>query len=504
MAAFASLACGLVLTPALSGGAGAASGSGANPGANSAAPSGGISVPSPVCRPRTTPIPSGPATLVHQSALAGSGGRILTLTLDSPAMGDQQHVDVLLPRGYDASGRTRYPVLYLLHGAGGSFSDWVTHGVEADIDYTSVADHVGPFITVMPDDGKWGFYSDWYGSDIDGASSYPPPAWTTYDIDELIPWVDAHFPTVASRSGRAIAGLSMGGFGAMSYAARYPDLFTAAGSFSGAVDTDLDYPVGSEALNLLSSFFTQGAPIQCIWGDPVTQGVVWHADDPTYLAENLASVSLFVASGNGNPGIYDQPGTAAATEDGLIERAIYLMNQNFTAALNASGVPFTQYFYGAGTHSWGYWLRDLAHFLPQMWRAFSSHATVSTTAPFSMRSAAPTFASHGYTFSVDHVAEDFTYLSGVGVSGLSALGTGTLSVLTSANYTPGRTYEITTDGSGLSRAALSVVSVVADGAGRLWFTVNLGGPVALQQVDFTTGSPAGFEDAQVNIRPQSS
>jgi S-formylglutathione hydrolase FrmB len=465
-----------------------------------AATSGGVAVPSPVCRARTTPIPNGPATLVSRTTVPGTGGRVLTLVLDSPAMGDQQHVDVLLPRDYDPTGRTRYPVLYLLHGAGGSYTDWVTHGVEADIDYTSAADHLGPFITVMPDDGKWGFYSDWYGSDIDGASSYPPPAYTTYDIDELIPWIDAHFPTLATRAGRAVAGLSMGGFGAMSYAARYPDLFSAAGSFSGAVDTDIYYPVGSLALNLLSSAFTDGLPIQCIWGDPITQGVLWHADDPTYLAPNLSSVSLFVASGDGNPGIYDTPGTTSTTEDGLIERAIYLMNQNFTAALRSAGVPFTQYFYGDGTHSWGYWLRDLAHFLPQMWQVFTHPATASAATPFSMRSAATTFSSHGYTFSIDHVAEQFTYLSSVSVSGLTALGTGDLSVLTPANYRPGGRYQITVEGTGATLPTQSIMTVIANSAGRLSFEVNLGTPNPVQQVDFTTGDPAGFVTAQVSIK----
>ncbi len=86
-----------------------------------------------------------------------------------------------------------------------------------------------------------------------------------------------------------------------------PTSSVAAGSFSGAVDTDLDFPVGGEGLNLLSSFFTQGLPEQCIWGDTLTQGVRWHADDPTYQAQNLQGLSLFVASGNGQAGPYDTP-----------------------------------------------------------------------------------------------------------------------------------------------------------------------------------------------------
>src|SRR5438128_1855963 len=83
-----------------------------------------------------------------------------------------------------------------------------------------------------------------------------PAAWETYHMRELIPWIDSHYPTVADRSGRAIAGLSMGGFGAMTYAAKHPDLFAAAGSFSGAVDTDYNYPYANEILTDFSSAFT--------------------------------------------------------------------------------------------------------------------------------------------------------------------------------------------------------------------------------------------------------
>jgi S-formylglutathione hydrolase FrmB len=451
----------------------------------------GISVPSPLCHPRSTPIPSGPARLVSQSTVPGYGGRVLSVVLDSPAMEDQQHVYVLLPRNYDAGGATRYPVLYLLHGAGGSYKDWVDMGVENDIDYTSAADHLGPFITVMPDDGAWGFYTDWYGTDLDSSSTAPPPAWTTYDIDELIPWVDGHFPVDTGRDGRAIAGLSMGGFGSMSYAARYPDLFSVAGSFSGVTDTDIDYPAGGEALNLLSSAFTHGPPNQCIWGDTITQGVLWHAGDPTYLASNLAGMSLFVASGNGQPGVYDKAGSTSTEEDGLIESLVYDMNEGFASALAADNIPFTKYFYGAGTHSWGYWLRDLAHFLPQMAGVFANPPPAAPTAPFDFRTVATNFSTHGFDFSVDHLAEAFTYLTGVGPGGLSVVGTGVLTIQTPSDYTPGGSYEVTTNGAARPERA--------DADGRLTFTVNLGAPVPLQQFDFTGNDPNSFPHAEVVI-----
>src|SRR5438270_13253936 len=131
----------------------------------------------------------------------------------------------------------------------------------------------------MPDGGYDGFYSDWYGSDLDGHTPNPPPAWETFHIHELLPWVDGTFPTIASRAGRAIAGLSMGGFGSMSYAARHPDLFVAAAAFSGAVDSNRPAGAADDALTGLDG----GHPGD-LWGPRLTQEVRWRAHNPWDLA----------------------------------------------------------------------------------------------------------------------------------------------------------------------------------------------------------------------------
>ena len=151
----------------------------------------------------------------------------------------------------------------------------------------------------MPDGGSWGFYSDWYGTD----PAYDPaqaPAWTEYHVSELIPWIDANLPTIAEREGRAVAGLSMGGYGAMSYASRFPDLFRAAGSFSGVVNPDFGYPYGNAFLTLASLYFDNQRLRNCVWGDMATQRVHWEGNDPAYLAESLAGTSLYISSGGGD------------------------------------------------------------------------------------------------------------------------------------------------------------------------------------------------------------
>ncbi|MHB1711676.1 MAG: alpha/beta hydrolase [Acidimicrobiales bacterium] len=460
-----------------------------------------LAPPAPECVPRSTPVPKGPATQVSSAVVPGSNGRVHDIVLQSPAMGGPVHVDILLPAGYHPGGSVHYPVLYLLHGAGGSYQDWVDHGVQHLIGQVSAADHIGPFITVMPNDGPWGFYTNWYGTNRFGTgSSAPPPAWSTFDIRELIPWVDAHFPVIAHRWGRAIAGLSMGGFGAMSYAARYPGMFVAAGSFSGAVDIDLDYPAGPEGLTAASMPLGGGQFDQCIWGDPLTQDVLWRGADPTSLAPNLSNTSLFVASGNGLPGPYDSPSNPSTGEDGAIEGAISLMNQGFTRALDSAHVPYTGYFYGPGTHSWPYWLRDLAHFLPQMSAAMTDPRPAPPEAPFNFCSIAGSFTAWGWSFTTDHLVTEFTYLRGVTPAGMEVAGSGRMVVHTPALYRPELRYQVRSAPlRGLPSVPDSTQVVRASPSGTLEFTIDLGHRHRVQQVQFGPAATATWVHTAVSI-----
>src|SRR2546423_483341 len=191
--------------------------------------------------------------------------RLIELTMRTDALTADTKVRVLLPDHYDPSGRTRYPVLYLLHGALDDYRAWTDKGDAAAITAGL------PLIVVMPDGGSEGNYVDWYNFGAGG-----PPRWETYHIGQLIPWIDGHFPTVAARSGRAVAGLSMGGNGALAYAALHPDLFSAAASFSGAVDTNnLEEQVVTGTGGLQS-----GQPPGAIFGERATDEVRWRGPNP--------------------------------------------------------------------------------------------------------------------------------------------------------------------------------------------------------------------------------
>ena len=452
---------------------------------------------SPVCTPRSEPVPHGAAAHVSESVFEGSGGRLRTQVLDSPALGGRTRVNVLLPEDYDPSGATRYPVLYLLHGALADYNDWNASGrIMALVDGVSADKGLPPFIVVMPDGGHYGWYSDWYGTDL--GSTGTPPAWSQYHVRELIPWIDKSFPTIADRSGRAIAGLSMGGFGAMSYTARHPDLFAAAGSFSGALNPGYGPGYGQGFVTLASLYFNDGRVAQCIWGDGATQQVRWQGHDPTYLAPNIAATSLFVASGGGDAeapeGIAPSPSDAGSPV-GLIstpvEETCFLMSRAFAAALDAAGIPHTDDFYGSGTHEMKYWQAELRKFLPQMAAAWANPRPVPSK--FSYRSIAPRFSVWDWSFEAHREATEFTYLQSVSASGLRITGSGRLDVVSAPLYAPGKRYRVAQDGT---------ERLVRAGADRrLRFAVDLGPAHPDQQRRFDAAAIGAWKHAVVTIAP---
>jgi putative tributyrin esterase len=135
--------------------------------------------------------------------------------------------NVILPPDYQASRTTRYPVLYLLHGHGGHYTDWVTR--------TNVADYAAQYrmIIVMPE-GNNSWYVDGASVRTASGSDRPGDKYESYILQELLPDVDKRYRTIQSRYGRAIAGLSMGGYGAIKYGLKHPAVFVFVASMSGA------------------------------------------------------------------------------------------------------------------------------------------------------------------------------------------------------------------------------------------------------------------------------
>ncbi|GAO41880.1 alpha/beta hydrolase [Flavihumibacter petaseus] len=159
--------------------------------------------------------------LLFLSVLTAKCATVDTISTFSQAM--RKNIKAVVIRPDATKQPPALPVVYLLHGYGGNYGDWVNK-VKA---VPALADQYGCMI-VCPDGGIGSWYWD---SPVDSSFRYE-----TYIIKELIPYIDSKYATIKDRKGRAITGLSMGGHGALYLSFRHQDIFGAAGSMSGGVD----------------------------------------------------------------------------------------------------------------------------------------------------------------------------------------------------------------------------------------------------------------------------
>jgi diacylglycerol O-acyltransferase/trehalose O-mycolyltransferase len=288
------------------------------------------------------------ATVISERAITP---RLLELTVHSDALNADVGVRLLLPKDWTSAPTRKWPTLYLLHGCCGQNGDtaWTSA-----TDVTAFTANVDVLI-VMPEGGTTGWYSDWWNGGKGGA-----PAWETFHLTELRALLESRY---RSGSARAIAGLSMGGFGAVSYAARHPGMFRAAASYSGLVQTTYQ---GARSTNVIQNFVAQyGFDRTALWGDPTAQAGIWAAHNPYALAANLRGTRVFLSSGNGTPGPFDAANSGVDT----LEQLIGEQNTATAAQLRGRGVSVTTDFYGPGHHAWAYWQRELHTSFPMLMHA---------------------------------------------------------------------------------------------------------------------------------------
>jgi diacylglycerol O-acyltransferase/trehalose O-mycolyltransferase len=372
--------------------------------------------------------------------------------MDSGALREPASVLVLLPDGYAEQAQRRYPVLYLMHGGYGQPSDWTSRGDAERI--TAGA----PVIVVIPGDGNGGWCTDWHNGGRGG-----PPMWQTFHIRQLIPWVDASYRTISDRRGRGIAGVSTGGFCAMSYAARHPDLFVWAGSFSGALDIVRNPLVA--AVIAAEAVADGGGPLD-VFGSPLGNPVAWRAPNPLDLAANLRGLALYLATGNGQSG----PGESRPGTD-RIEPQIRRMNLAFHQRLLELRIDHVWDDHAPGTHSWPWWQRDLRQALPTALAAFADPPAAPSA--FTHTSAADSYAVYGWRVTRQRAAAGFSTLEVSGPAGFAVTGQGTADVSTAPVYRPGSVHGVrlqSDEPDGAARAQ----EVTADPQGRIQLRVRLG------------------------------
>ncbi|MCW2785349.1 MAG: hypothetical protein JWP74_1866 [Marmoricola sp.] len=385
-----------------------------------------------------------------------TGDRTWHLVVATQQLSKPVRIDVLLPQGY-AGTTNRYPVLYLFHGTNGGADDWLDQGNAA----AATASY--PLIVVMPDAGYDNDGGSWFTNWVDQKTPLGVANWETFHIDQMVPWIDANLRTITSRDGRAIAGLSQGGFGAFSYAAQYPDLFADAGSFSGAPDIASNPVVQSAALGVIGGTAVAYDKVEpnAMFGDPVTNDINWQGHNPANLVTNLADTTLDLWSGNGVPGPLDTSKTAS---DGAIEAIVHPSAVSFAHLATTHHIAYHYDYYGAGTHSWPYWTRDLVQYLPRLMNTLDHPAGAPST--ISYRSVAKTWTQWDWTVAnTRKPVQAWSGLASASPSGF-VLASGTpAAVTTPAVYQPGTRYRlVTTGGTGPAQ-------VVASSTGRL--TVSL-------------------------------
>ena len=247
--------------------------------------------------------------------------------LNSKLMAREMPYRVVLPANYKAEKDRRYATIYLLHGLTGHFDNWT--------DRTKLAEFAAKYnyIFVTPEGGN-GWYSD--------SGSVPNDKYESYIVQELIPEIDKNFRTISDKNHRAVAGLSMGGYGSIKFGLKYPEKFVLVGSFSGAL----------QAASLSEKMVATTGWKALV--DSITS--VYGADDsPTRTANDVFKIVREMPADKAKtlPFIYLDCGT----EDGLI-----VTNREFSTLLLEKKIPheFRQL---PGIHDWKFWDAQIQEFL---------------------------------------------------------------------------------------------------------------------------------------------
>jgi S-formylglutathione hydrolase FrmB len=288
-------------------------------------------------------------------------------TLWSQSLGTTKRLVVYLPPSYARDTAARYPVLFYLHGVGGDEENWVRLArLDRVMDSLVAAGHPEAIVAMPDGDDSW--YTTWASlPDLAGCRAdtarteaaerfcVPWPHYDDYVARDLVAHVDGRYRTRAAPRHRGIAGLSMGGYGAVTLALRYPDVYAAAASHSGVLAPALlgprpvpaDVAVGALTWARTDAELREaaGEVRYTRWFAPRfgRDTIGWYAREPAMLVARLQ------AAGTPVPALWVDCGT----DDPYLGQ-----NRAFAAVLRARGVPFT-YAEPRGGHSWDYWRAQL-------------------------------------------------------------------------------------------------------------------------------------------------
>ena len=253
--------------------------------------------------------------------------RVDSIDVASASMGRTLHAAVVLPDRYKKAKKQVFPVIYLLHGGSGSFRDWLTKTPDKTL-LQGLADQYN-LIIVTPDGDPTSYYFD--------SPQIKTSQFETFISKELIDKIDNTYRTVRDRKGRIIAGLSMGGHGAMFISSRHPDLYAAAGSMSGVMN------INTATWKVPADFAKSRAENFAKLLGPAAPG------DAPYLGYTMVTMADKLKA-NGLPLIFD-----IGVDDFLIEG-----NRDLHRQLMENKTPH-DYTERPGGHTWDYWQNSLPY-----------------------------------------------------------------------------------------------------------------------------------------------
>ena len=266
--------------------------------------------------------------------------------VQSAILGRGVNYCVALPADYASSGK-RYPVLYYLHGMFENERSWAERGGQEILDGMLAKGQLGPFLVVMPDAGK-----TFYVNSFDGKVRYED-----FFIQELVPYVDQHYRTIAQLAKRGIFGISMGGYGALHLAMRHPDIFGSVSAQSAALLPKFPNPLPTEGRWGFYARVLQGP-----FGEPLNEAY-FDANNPITLAEHpetFENLKMYFDCGD-----HDRYGFDAG-------------NQLLDQILTSKHFPH-EYTLREGGHGWDYEAQYMQYPLLFEWNVFE-HANGTATA----------------------------------------------------------------------------------------------------------------------------
>ncbi|GAA2732490.1 alpha/beta hydrolase [Actinocorallia aurantiaca] len=344
------------------------------------------------------PIPAGQAAAARPTLTDGFGLTQVTsaastaptntddnfvITVTSAQVAGQQNIRIILPGDYAANPAKRYPVLYFLHGSPDDPS--------ASFYGNDVLAGTPGMITVVPDGGNRGWYANWLKQNTAAGAAN----WENFHIQQVLPFIDANLRTIPTKQARAIAGISMGGFGAFHYAQRHPGLFSQVASLSG----DLEMGANQMGLRLIvvasltnasgalcgstsgtvgcdGNAYAPGVDSDALFGSPypvLNADWRWNEADPVANAEKLRGMGVHIYTGNGDGGNYDVrewwlESSSAHMKTKLDSLGIPVHYENY-----GNGANWGPYCQGGG-HEPGCWYQDLIDLMPRLQSALTPAA----------------------------------------------------------------------------------------------------------------------------------